>query len=174
MPAQRSFPPTKRIHWLHRAVEAWVANPVLRAVLRSPLHRTVDRWLILLSYAGRQSGRQYTFPVAYARVDGALVVVTPKAESAWWPNFHDGHPCSIWYNGEERAAIGTVTSGPERQKFLSAFADQRPLLRRLLKISRDDHGEFDPTGELAVVRFVLGPAQARIPPGPVPNVIRGF
>ncbi|WP_267643245.1 nitroreductase/quinone reductase family protein [Haloarchaeobius amylolyticus] len=174
MPAQRPTPPRKRIHRLHRAVERRLANPVFRGLLRSPLHGVLDRWLVLLSYAGRESGDQYVFPVTYTRVDGCLVVVTPKADSRWWLNFRGGHPASIWYRGEERSATGAVVTGPERQKLLTRYVDDHPLLRRALGIDEDSIGTYDPRQDLAVVRFTLGPAQAQIPPGPVPNVIRGF
>jgi hypothetical protein len=41
------------------------ANPLLRLVLRSPLHAPVGRRLALITVIGRHSGRRYTFPVGY-------------------------------------------------------------------------------------------------------------
>jgi len=51
------------------------ANPVLKAVLRSPLHRLLSRKLMLLTVTGRKSGRRYTLPVGrYQSPDGTFVL----------------------------------------------------------------------------------------------------
>jgi hypothetical protein len=63
----RSTPPQRIINAL---------NPVVRAVLRSPLHHTVDRALLMLHIVGRKTGRRYDIPVGYMELDGRFVVVT--------------------------------------------------------------------------------------------------
>jgi len=40
-------------------------NPLMRALLRSPLHGLLSGMLMLLSYTGRKSGKVYTIPIGY-------------------------------------------------------------------------------------------------------------
>ena len=60
-------------------------NVFVAVVLRSPLHRTLSGSLILISYRGRKSGREYTVPVAYAEdADGLIVFVGHSEAKTWW------------------------------------------------------------------------------------------
>jgi hypothetical protein len=42
-----------------------IMNQVMKGLLRSPLHRLLDGTLVLLTYTGRRTGKQYTFPIGY-------------------------------------------------------------------------------------------------------------
>lgn len=57
-----------------------VVNPVLRALLRSPIHGLASRYVALISYTGRRSGREYTIPCFY-RDKGDEVRI-----AAGWPD----------------------------------------------------------------------------------------
>ncbi len=67
-------------------------NPVVGAILRSPLHRLLSDRLVLLTYRGRKTGKRYTIPVGYAREGDALVV--PSAH-AWWRSLRWGAPVTV-------------------------------------------------------------------------------
>jgi hypothetical protein len=43
------------------------ANPVVRAVLSSPLHPLLSHALVLITVTGRRSGRRYTFQSATSK-----------------------------------------------------------------------------------------------------------
>lgn len=54
------------------------ADRVVRVLLATPgVHRVVSGWLITVYLVGRTSGRRYTLPVAYPRVDSTLLIGTP-------------------------------------------------------------------------------------------------
>ena len=65
-----------------------VVDPVVRRLLRSPLHGLLSRSVLLVTYEGRRSGQEVTLPVQY-RVEHATYVVTVGAPEAkqWWRNF---------------------------------------------------------------------------------------
>jgi hypothetical protein len=46
-------------------VDVQTDEPVMKALLRSPLHRLLDGTLVLLTYTGRKTGKQYTIPIGY-------------------------------------------------------------------------------------------------------------
>jgi hypothetical protein len=62
-------------------------NPLLRGLLRSPLHRVASGSLALLTVTGRSSGRRYSFPVGYRR-EGEVVTIAVGAprRKRWWRN----------------------------------------------------------------------------------------
>ena len=63
-------------------------NPLVTAVLRSPAHWLLSPGLMLLTVTGRKSGRRYTIPVGYHRLDDCIVVLVAEARSKqWWRNY---------------------------------------------------------------------------------------
>jgi deazaflavin-dependent oxidoreductase (nitroreductase family) len=79
------------------------ANPVVRAVLSSPLHPLLSRGLALITVTGRRSGRRYTFPVGY-RQDGDQVTmnVGAPARKHWWRNLRDEDRVEVRIRGHRR------------------------------------------------------------------------
>lgn len=79
-------------------------NLLLRALLRSPLHRLVSGRLVLITVTGRRSGRLYTFPVAYS-ASGDLVTIGVgwPERKRWWRNLRgDGASVRLRLRGAER------------------------------------------------------------------------
>jgi len=95
------------------------ANPLVRGILRSPLHPLFSRRLALITVTGRASGREYTFPVLYERDgDTVRVVVGWPQRKRWWRNLTGaGAPVGIRLAGVERGghavATGDEDSGVE-------------------------------------------------------------
>jgi hypothetical protein len=84
---------------LNRAV-----NPLVRLVLRSPLHRLASRRLALITYTGRRSGRLYTIPVGY-EMAGLQVRINVGApdRKAWWRSLTGtGAPVELVVRGRRR------------------------------------------------------------------------
>jgi hypothetical protein len=42
-----------------------VMNPIMKGLLRSPLHRILSGSLMLLAYTGCKTDKQYTMPIGY-------------------------------------------------------------------------------------------------------------
>jgi hypothetical protein len=78
-----------------------VINPVMRALLRSPVHFIWSKSLMLITFTGRKSGRRYTTPVRYVRVDGIVRCFT-SAQNLWWRNLRGGALASLRIEGQER------------------------------------------------------------------------
>jgi deazaflavin-dependent oxidoreductase (nitroreductase family) len=94
--------------WLLRII-----NPLLKAVLRSPLHRLVSKQFILLTVTGRKSGRTYTLPVGrHEWSDGRYVV---SAAGAWRHNLRGTTDVRVTLDGRAHDAQAVEEQDPDRR-----------------------------------------------------------
>jgi len=72
-----------------------VLNPVVKTVLRSPLHRLASGTIALLHFRGHKSGREFVTPLSYVREDQTVWFLSAHSTN-WWKNFRQGDvPVSI-------------------------------------------------------------------------------
>jgi deazaflavin-dependent oxidoreductase (nitroreductase family) len=89
-----------------------VVNPLLSAILRSPLHRLASGQLMLLTVTGRKTGNTYTIPVGrHQSADGALLISTG---GAWRHNLRGGADVRVTLDGRERAGHAELEEDPKR------------------------------------------------------------
>lgn len=89
-----------------------VVNPVIKVLLRSPLHRAFSRHLMLLAFRGRKSGKMYEVVVGRHEVDGALLVPTGTTGRLWRLNFRGGTTTEITLGGVRRRGWGELIEEP--------------------------------------------------------------
>lgn len=149
------------------AVYNRLINPVVRPVLRSPLHGLLSRALMLLTFRGRPSGRFYTIPVQYAR-EGTTVIVYPgrAAEKTWWRNLAGGAEVTLRIKGRDlRGHAVAVTDDREAvADGLRIWLRRFPSGARRLGVARGPDGPPD-TQDLAraAERIVLVRIELREP-----------
>lgn len=64
-------------------------NPVMIALLRSPIHGIASANLCIFSYRGRRTGKSYSTPLSFMR-EGSIVRLLSSHNTRWWNNFLDG------------------------------------------------------------------------------------
>lgn len=84
-----------------------VINPLMKRLLRSPLHSIASDAFLLLTFTGRRSGQEYTTPVGYEQVDGTIYV-TSQTDRNWWRNLRGGAEVTVGLRGERRAGRADV------------------------------------------------------------------
>jgi F420H(2)-dependent quinone reductase len=100
-----------------------LVNPVVRLLLRSPLHPVLSRSLMILSYQGRKTGRWRSLPCMYARDGQDLYVVSGQPDrKVWWRNMHQPTRVRLHLQGRDLEGIATASSDPE-----AVAAGLRPL-----------------------------------------------
>ena len=65
-----------------------IINPLMKGILKSPMHGMMSKDIATLEFTGRKSGRQMSTPVTYLVKDGRIHCFTSK-ESTWWKNLVD-------------------------------------------------------------------------------------
>ena len=93
-----------------------LVNPLVRALLRSPLHPLLSHRLVLLRVRGRRSGRTIELPVAYERHGRTLSVQVGHPEAKrWWRNIGVATPVGVVLDGHEIEGVaGRLERGPGR------------------------------------------------------------
>jgi hypothetical protein len=61
-------------------------NPVMRSLLRSPLHGITSHNIGIVHFTGRKSGRKLSTPLSYTR-EGNVVRLLSNHNTRWWVNF---------------------------------------------------------------------------------------
>lgn len=87
-----------------------LANPIVRALLHSPLHGLLSRAVMLITVTGRHTGTRYTLPVQYARQANTVYVFSP-GDRRWWRNLNDGGPVTLRIGSETLTGVGDIPRG---------------------------------------------------------------
>jgi len=120
-----------------------MTNATLSVMLRSPFHGRVSATLLLLTFRGRKSGKKYSFPVGYIQEGkDTLIVLTPKMR-AWWKNFRDGGPVSVYVQGKKRAGVAKVVLDDTEAVTMGirAFLHHNPKAAPMYRIELNAAGE---------------------------------
>lgn len=82
-----------------------LVNPVLGILLRTPLAGSARKQLMVLSFTGRKTGREFSIPLSAHVIDGDLYALTG---AAWKQNFRGGAPARVVYDGRTTAMRGEL------------------------------------------------------------------
>ena len=86
-----------------------LANALVTAILRSRWHHIRSNRLLLLTFTGRKSGREFTTPIRYEQ-EGEILRMT--VVYPWWKNLVGGAPVRVLLRGKMRS--GTAEVLPEK------------------------------------------------------------
>ncbi|HEX7658167.1 MAG TPA: nitroreductase/quinone reductase family protein [Pseudonocardiaceae bacterium] len=115
------------------------SNPIVIALLRSPLHWPLSRSVLLITVRGRRTGRPYTLPVVYAKIGSTILIVPGDPEhKTWWRNLREPATVELLLRGREVTGVGRAiraqddltTVADAMRDYLAAFppsAAQRGL-----------------------------------------------
>ena len=97
--------PSPPPEWLIR-----LANPIMRALLQSPLHVLVSRGLAVLRVRGRKTGREYAIPLRLHDQNDETVVLTG---ATWRLNIGEGADVEITHRGRRATRHAVTVANPE-------------------------------------------------------------
>lgn len=89
-------------------------NPLMRTLLRSPLHTLMSGSLMLITYTGNRSGKVYTTPVRYLRTASSIQCFT-SPDTKWWRNLRGGAEVTLTIERAERRVFAhVIENDPEK------------------------------------------------------------
>jgi len=108
----------------------------MRTLLRSPLHRLLDKDLMVLTVTGRKTGRTYTLPVGrHESADGTFMLM---AGGRWRHNLRGGADVRVRVDGSEHAAHAVLEEDPDRAaQALKVMFDQGGPRALAVKVNVD-------------------------------------
>lgn len=131
-----------------------IANQMVKLLLRSPLHRLISNSLLLLTFTGRKSGKQYTIPLGYGHRGNTLMLFT---DHNWYKNLLVHPSVKVRLRGKELSGTAEVIRDQEQiAREMEAYVRQRPGAARAYGVTFDADGQ--PNAESlhnAAARFVL-------------------
>jgi hypothetical protein len=86
-------------------------NALMTTILRSPRHGMVSPRLLLITFTGRKSGREFTTPIRYVQ-EGETIGIKVLAEYPWWKNLLEEATVHVLLRGQMRT--GTAEVFPEK------------------------------------------------------------
>ena len=119
-----------------------LANPVLKALLRSAAGRRMGQHLAVLRYPGRRTGQPHELVVQYAR-DGQRVWVVPGQpdRKTWWRNLRELSAIEVRLAGHDYHGHAVALDGREHpddvQRGLTLYLNELPRAGKALGISAD-------------------------------------
>ena len=125
-----------------------ITNPIVRLILRSRLYRLLSSSLLLISYRGRKSGKEYTLPVQYAQTGNYIYILPGMPEQkTWWRNLKAGAPVRVTLAGQTVAGSGKLLE-PESEletivKGFDLYLQRFPALAKSFQVGSDTTGQFN-------------------------------
>ena len=129
-----------------------VLNVLPRVLLRSPLHGLMSKTVLLLTFTGRKSGREYTIPMSYVQTGDEILMST---EAPWWKNLavDGGVSVGLVLRGRRRAGVaGAVSDQRGAVDGLTTILRHYPEYRRFVGVETDEAGEPRPETVVRAVR----------------------
>jgi hypothetical protein len=108
-------------------------NPIVKAILQSPLHFIISGNVVLLKFTGRKSGRELSTPVSYRIVDDSIHCFTDRVNH-WWRNLENIASTELVLKGNLRLGKPTVVS-KDSTVIAKAFGDFLTALPRSASFS---------------------------------------
>ena len=132
-----------------------IANPLIKALLRSPFHGQMSGSVAILHFRGRKSGREFETPLSYVREDGTVFLLSAQT-TVWWKNLREeGTPVTLEIAGETLSGKARLSEGdsqalrasvnrylcalPRDAKFYQIELDEnrKPVEESLAKVAPD-------------------------------------
>lgn len=75
-----------------------ILNPIMKTILRSPLHKMISGQIMIITFKGRKSGKEYSTPISYFREHDKVYAFT---HSKWWKNLIGGAQVKLRIQGQD-------------------------------------------------------------------------
>lgn len=120
-----------------------IGNPLVKSILRSPLHGLFSKSTVLLTYTGRKSGKIFTTPVGYVQEGDTLHMISSRGH-IWWRNLVGGAAVNLRLRGQDKTGWGEAIEKPEEvASSLKSLLQKAPKYARYLKVRLSSDNQPD-------------------------------
>ncbi len=124
-----------------------IINPVVTLILHSPLRFLLSDSVLLVTYRGRKTGKEYTIPVQYAQAGNDIYIVPGNPEQKnWWRNLKEATTVKLVLRGQTLAGTAVVLiPETDSEAILAGFG---VYLRRFPALIKYHHIRVEAGGSL--------------------------
>ena len=98
-------------------------NPIMKAILRSPIHGLLSHAMMVLAFKGRKSGKTISTPVGYIRNGNSLIIFT---FGNWWVNLQNNAEVTMRLQGRDvKGRTNIVGDLQEVKKRINLIVEER-------------------------------------------------
>ena len=135
-----------------------IVNPIMKMILRSPLHFIFSSGVMLITFTGRKSGKTFTTPVRYVS-DGDTVRCFSSDVNRWWKNIRGGAEVVLRIKtSEARYSARLIEDDPvEVGKWLRVYLEAFPedAVYHDIRRTKDKQGFVESDVEEAIKHAVV-------------------
>ena len=121
--------------WMNTAMQAMLGLPGLR--------RLLSRMFAVITVTGAKSGRNYSTPVQYLRVDDDYVVLSQR-HRVWWRNIRTRPEVELKIAADTVRGSARIPDGPEAHQVLSVCLAANPRVAKFYGLEPDDGAVIGP------------------------------
>jgi deazaflavin-dependent oxidoreductase (nitroreductase family) len=120
-----------------------ILNRTMKVILRSPAHAMVSKTILLITFTGRKSGKNYTTPVSYSQNGDQVSIFT---HANWWKNLRNGSPVTVRIRGRELQGLAETVAEDKQAVAAGLRAHLRkvPSDARYYGVTFDEQNNPDP------------------------------
>ncbi len=142
--AERAPPDYELEPGAHNLELSRIYNPIMKLVLRSPLHGVMSKNTMLITYTGRRSGKTYTTPVNYLQEDNEITIFSLRHRT-WWRNLRDGAQVTVKIKGKTlKATTQAIEDNKTVAKGLLTYLQKRPQYAKYFQVTLNPDGQPNP------------------------------
>ena len=135
MDTARTMAARRQAFWWVRTI----LNPIVKIILRSPLHRVMSRRLMLITFPGRRSGKHYTTPISYVQQGHTLLL---GVGGPWWKNLRGGVPVQVRLHGKTYAGHAEAWADEAAMtRVYRTILAQNPTQARFMGVAATSDGQ---------------------------------
>ena len=125
-----------------------IVNPAVRLILRSPFHGMMSNSLLLITYNGRKSGKEYSLPVQYVSdIRTIYIIVGMPEKKTWWRNLRRSATVQLLLRGKCAIGNAVVLEGDADveiiAKALNLYLRRFPAATKKRSIRVDEDGSLN-------------------------------
>ena len=144
-----------------------IVNPLIRLILRSPLHKIMSDSLLVITCCGRKTGRKYSLPVQYVQAGNTIYIMPGMPEQkTWWRNLKEAASVQLTLRGQSVAGKAVVLKpDADADAIFAGFAlyiKRFPALTKVHHIQMESDGSFNSedlrraASKAVIIRVELG------------------
>jgi hypothetical protein len=137
-----------------------IANPIVRLIIRSPLHGVMSASVLLISYTGCKSGKEYTLPVQFACENHTIYIVPGNPnKKTWWRNLRREPAVKLWLSGKSRTGRAVVLEGNHQvgliTQGLTTYLQRFPPSAKMRNVRIDQAGRVNQEDAVRVAKSTV-------------------